>query len=143
MIHAPRQPSEPLSKIEGAYAPAMPLQPQEQAAVIAFAHAPPQDGGHGAVLVYAGRFAAEKNLAGLMAAAAEEDGQLRTQPVFCLLRTELLASLTDFTQSGGRKVEHWTGQHRTVVVPFDRPGDDRQAFFNANTLAELQSLEGD
>jgi molybdopterin-guanine dinucleotide biosynthesis protein A len=29
-----------------------------------------------------------------------------------------------------------------VVVPFNQPSDDPQAFFNANTLAELQSLEG-
>ncbi len=36
-----------------------------------------------------------------MAAAREEDGQLRTQPVFCLLRTELLESLVAFTHAGG------------------------------------------
>ena len=77
-----------------------------------------------------------------MATALEEDGQLRHQPVFCLLRADLLDSLVAFTQAGGRKIDRWTDQHRTVVVPFDRPGDDPQAFFNANTLAELQSLEG-
>lgn len=77
-----------------------------------------------------------------MAAAREEDGQLRHQPVFCLLRVDLLDSLVAFTQAGGRKIQRWTDLHHTVVVPFDRPGDDRQAFFNANTLAELQSLEG-
>ena len=77
-----------------------------------------------------------------MAAAREEDGQLRRQPVFCLLRADLLDSLVAFTQAGGRKIDRWTDQHRTVVVPFDRSGDDPQAFFNANTLAELQSLEG-
>lgn len=77
-----------------------------------------------------------------MAAAREEDGQLRPQPVFCLLRVGLLESLVAFTQAGGRKIDRWTAQHRTAVVPFDRPGDDPQAFFNANTLAELQSLEG-
>ena len=77
-----------------------------------------------------------------MAAAREEDGQLRHQPVFCLLRVDLLESLMAFTQAGGRKIDRWTDQHHTVVVPFDRPGDDHQAFFNANTLAELQSLEG-
>lgn len=77
-----------------------------------------------------------------MAAAREEDGPLRTQPVFCLMRSDLLDSLLAFTQAGGRKIDRWTDQHHTVVVPFDRPGDDRQAFFNANTLAELQSLEG-
>src|SRR3954466_10079001 len=32
-----------------------------------------------------------------MAAAREEDGQLRTQPVFCLIRTDLMESLVKFT----------------------------------------------
>lgn len=76
-----------------------------------------------------------------MAAAREEDGQLRPQPVFCLLRLELLESLVVFTQAGGRKIDRWTDQHRTVIVPFDRPDDDPQAFFNTNTLAELHALE--
>lgn len=76
-----------------------------------------------------------------MAAGREEDGQLRTQPVFCLLRTDLLESLVRFTQAGGRKIDAWTGQHRQVVVPFDQPGDDPLAFRNANTLAELHQLE--
>jgi molybdopterin-guanine dinucleotide biosynthesis protein A len=67
---------------------------------------------------------------------------LRAQPVFCLLPTTLLESLTRFTQGGGRKIDAWTAQHRTVLVPFDREGDAPDAFFNANTLAELQSLEG-
>jgi len=76
-----------------------------------------------------------------MAAAREEDGKLRPQPVFCLLRRELLESLLRFTQAGGRKIDAWTAQQRTVLVPFDQPGDDAKAFFNANTLAELHSLE--
>ena len=76
-----------------------------------------------------------------MAAAREEDGQLRPQPVFCLMRVDLLESLMAFTQAGGRKIDRWTEQHRTVIVPFDRPGDDLQAFFNTNTLAELHALE--
>jgi molybdopterin-guanine dinucleotide biosynthesis protein A len=76
-----------------------------------------------------------------MAAAREEDGQLRPQPVFCLMRLDLLESLVAFTQAGGRKIDRWTDQHRTVIVPFDQPGDDPKAFFNANTLAELHALE--
>jgi molybdopterin-guanine dinucleotide biosynthesis protein A len=76
-----------------------------------------------------------------MAAALEEDGQLRPQPVFCLIRVELMESLLAFTQAGGRKIDRWTAQHRTVIVPFDRPGDDPKAFFNTNTLAELHALE--
>ncbi len=76
-----------------------------------------------------------------MAAAPEEDGQLRPQPVFCLLRRELLESLVRFTHEGGRKIDRWTATHSTVIVPFDLPGDDPRAFFNANTLAELHRLE--
>jgi molybdopterin-guanine dinucleotide biosynthesis protein A len=76
-----------------------------------------------------------------MAAAPEEDGQLRAQPVFCLLRRELMESLVRFTHGGGRKIDAWTAQHRTVLVPFDAPGDEPRAFFNANTLAELHQLE--
>jgi molybdopterin-guanine dinucleotide biosynthesis protein A len=76
-----------------------------------------------------------------MAAAREEDGQLRAQPVFSLLRVELLESLVRFTHGGGRKIDAWTGQHATALVPFDQPGDDPRAFFNANTVAELHRLE--
>jgi len=79
-----------------------------------------------------------------MAAAPSRDAEgrveLRAQPVFCLLRTRLLASLADYTHNGGRKVGAWVAQHRTVQVPFDAPDDDPLAFANANTLAELQAL---
>jgi len=81
-----------------------------------------------------------------MAAAPEDDGAggtaVRPQPVFSLLRVDLLESLVAFTQAGGRKIDAWTAQHQQVVVPFDQPGDDPLAFFNANTLAELHRLEG-
>ena len=80
-----------------------------------------------------------------MAAAPETNAQgevqVRTQPVFCLLRRELLESLVRFTHSGGRKIDAWTAQHYTVVVPFDATSDDRLAFCNVNTLQELQALE--
>jgi molybdopterin-guanine dinucleotide biosynthesis protein A len=76
-----------------------------------------------------------------MACAPEADGALRPQPVFCLLRRELMESLHLFTQGGGRKIDAWTGQHRTVHVHFNAPGDDPRAFFNANTLDELRQLE--
>ena len=76
-----------------------------------------------------------------MAAAPEADGNVRPQPVFCLLKLDLLESLVKFTQSGGRKIDAWTAQHHCAIVPFDLPGDSPQAFSNANTLAELQQLE--
>ncbi len=80
-----------------------------------------------------------------MAAGPETDEQgqvrVRTQPVFCLLKVDLLESLVRFTQGGGRKIDAWTAQHKTVVVPFDQAGDDPLAYANANTLAELKQLE--
>jgi len=80
-----------------------------------------------------------------MAAAPEtgKDGQrvVRSQPVFCLLHTDLMESLAAFTRQGGRKIDAWTAQHKTVLVPFDTPSDDPNAFANANTAAELQQLE--
>ena len=76
-----------------------------------------------------------------VASAREEDGQCRAQPVFCLMAASLLESLTAFTQGGGRKIDAWTAQNKTVSVAFDSPGDDTRAFFNANTLAELHQLQ--
>lgn len=80
-----------------------------------------------------------------MVAAPELDRQgqvqIRSQPVFCLLKVELLESLTKFTLAGGRKIDAWTAVHHTVLVPFNLPGDSPQAFFNANTLDELRQLE--
>jgi molybdopterin-guanine dinucleotide biosynthesis protein A len=57
------------------------------------------------------------------------------------MRTSLRDSLHSFLAKGGRKVEAWTTQHRTVTVAFDQVQDDALAFFNANTLAELERLE--
>ena len=87
------------------------------------------------------RAARERDAEIAMAAAPEEDRQLHTQPVFSLLRVELLESLVRFTQGGGRKVDAWTAQHKTAIVRFDTPADDPRAFFNVNTLAELHQLE--
>ena len=70
-------------------------------------------------------------------ATSLEDGVQRTQPVFCLMKTELMESLVQFTHEGHRKIDRWTAQHRCVEVPFDDP----QAFANANTLAELMQLQ--
>jgi len=76
-----------------------------------------------------------------MAAAPDGSAEVRAQPVFCLLKIELSESLVAFTHSGGRKIDAWTAQHKTVLVPFDAPTDDRLAFANINTLSELQALE--
>ncbi|MDB5742671.1 MAG: molybdenum cofactor guanylyltransferase [Polaromonas sp.] len=84
---------------------------------------------------------AQENADFAVAAAREEDGQLRPQPVFCLMGTHMLESLARFTQGGGRKIDAWTAQHATVIVPFDQPGDSAHGFFNANTVAQLHQLE--
>ncbi len=79
-------------------------------------------------------------------AAAPEPGPegistTRAQPVFCLIKADLMANLAAFIAQGGRKIDAWTATLRTTIVPFDLPGDDPQAFFNVNTLAELHSLQ--
>ena len=73
----------------------------------------------------------------LAIAATLEDGKVQPQPVFCLMQATLIESLVAFTHSGQRKIDRWTSQHRCATVVFD----DADAFFNANTLAELQQLQ--
>ena len=87
--------------------------------------------------------AEDADIAIAAAPEVDKDGlvQVRTQPVFCLMRVELQESLVKFTQSGGRKIDAWTALHKTAIVPFDLPGDDVRAFYNTNTLAELRHLE--
>ena len=70
-------------------------------------------------------------------AATFEEGSLRRQPVFCLLRVSLHDSLAAFLHGGERKIDRWTAQHRVAEVAFDDPA----AFSNANTLAELHQLQ--
>ncbi len=83
------------------------------------------------------------DIAMVSAPEAGRDGavKLRSQPVFCLMKTRVLASLTQFLTEGGRKIDAWTALHRVAYVTFDAPGDDPQAFANANTLVELRALE--
>ncbi len=86
--------------------------------------------------------AADADIAMAAAPEADDHGQmtLRTQPVFCLLKRGLLDSLRAFTASGRRKIDMWTAQHHCVTVAFDGPGDDPQAFANANTFDELRAI---
>ena len=72
-------------------------------------------------------------------AASRENGAVQVQPVFCLISTTLLESLVKFLHAGQRKIDRWTALHRCAEVVFD----DAAAFFNANTLEELQRLQGD
>jgi molybdenum cofactor guanylyltransferase len=73
-----------------------------------------------------------------MAATREADGSIQVQPVFCLIRTDLLESLVSYLHRGERKIDRWTAQHRCATIVFD----DANAFINANTLTELQDLQG-
>lgn len=68
--------------------------------------------------------------------ATVENGETRTQPVFCLMKASLLASLLDFLRGGQRKIDVWTARHRCIDVVFD----NARAFAGANTLVELQQL---
>ena len=81
--------------------------------------------------------ALEAQNAEIAMAATLEDGVMRTQPVFCLMKSEVMESLVRFTHEGQRKIDRWTALHRCVEVPFD----DAQAFANANTVTELQQLQ--
>ena len=83
------------------------------------------------------RAAQEQEAELAMAATTGAGGQLRLQPVFCLLGVKLLGSLQAFLQGGQRKVDRWTGQHRCATVVFERDED----FFNVNSLEELGRLE--
>lgn len=76
-----------------------------------------------------------------LAAARDGDGSLRPQPVFCMMRADVAGHLARFVTAGGRKAGAWAAELNRVVVPFDQPGDDRQAFANANTEDELRALQ--
>ncbi len=69
--------------------------------------------------------------------AVAHDGQ-RMQPVFALLRCDLLDSVLAFLGSGERKIDRWYAQHRSALADFaDRP----ETFLNVNTPAERATLE--
>ena len=75
-----------------------------------------------------------------MVSSPDEEGVLRHQPVFCLMKRELVASLKAFTDAGGRKIGAWAAQHKLARVNFNEVSDDPKAFYNANTLEDLQQL---
>jgi molybdopterin-guanine dinucleotide biosynthesis protein A len=71
------------------------------------------------------------------ASSKEADGKVWAQPVFCLMRTNLQDSLSSFLSKGDLKIDRWFKELKSGTVIFD----DAQAFANANTPEELQSLE--
>jgi molybdenum cofactor guanylyltransferase len=65
------------------------------------------------------------------------DGEIQPHPVFCLMKTGVLNSLTIFLQEGGRKIDRWYRSLPFVEVHFP----DESAFRNINTLEELRRFE--
>jgi molybdopterin-guanine dinucleotide biosynthesis protein A len=61
---------------------------------------------------------------------------VQLHPVFCLCRTSLLDSLTDFLENGGRKIMLWQHSLNFVEVAFD---DEEEAFANINTPEDMES----
>jgi molybdopterin-guanine dinucleotide biosynthesis protein A len=57
-----------------------------------------------------------------------------------MMRADVAGHLARFIATGGRKVGVWAAELGRVIVPFDDPGDDRQAFVNVNTEDELRAL---
>jgi molybdenum cofactor guanylyltransferase len=62
----------------------------------------------------------------------------RMQPVFALLRRELLPDLLVYLKNGGRKIDTWYAQHRLTLVDFSNWPD---TFLNINTADDRIDLE--
>ncbi len=68
----------------------------------------------------------------------EPDGRRQPHPVFVLVRADMHDALSEYLRAGHRKIDPWTQQMGAVEVEFA----ETDAFFNANTIAELRDLEG-
>ena len=62
----------------------------------------------------------------------------RMQPVFALLRRELLPDLLAYLKNGGRKIDTWYAQHRLTLADFS---DWPDTFLNINTTDDRIDLE--
>ncbi|VAX09816.1 Molybdenum cofactor guanylyltransferase [hydrothermal vent metagenome] len=65
------------------------------------------------------------------------DGQ-RLQPVFALIRRELLPAILTYLESGERRLGYWVQQQQPALTDFS---DQPEAFFNVNSPAELEAAE--
>ena len=79
----------------------------------------------------------EKNLELVYASTKEANEKIWAQPVFCLMKTTLQASLDAFLSKGDLKIDRWFKDLRSGTVVFD----SAQAFANVNTPEELAALE--
>lgn len=80
--------------------------------------------------LYCGMSAAHADIA-----VAQVAGQ--AQPVFALVRREVLPRLSEYLDRSGRRADGWYRDLRAVQVPFD----DAAAFANVNTLDDLDALQ--
>ena len=62
----------------------------------------------------------------------------RLQPVFTLMKSELLPSMLDFLNNGERKIDKWFEKHRLAIADFSEQAD---TFININSADELAAIE--
>lgn len=62
----------------------------------------------------------------------------RMQPVFCLMKKELLSSMNEFLSQGERKIDKWFNQHSLAIADFS---DIPETFDNLNTIEDIKSVE--
>ena len=79
----------------------------------------------------------DKDLELVFASSIEDDGKIWSQPVFCLMKSDLQDSLDTFLSKGDLKIDRWFKELRSGTVVFENP----QAFANVNTPEELAALE--
>ena len=73
----------------------------------------------------------------VFASSKEDDGKTWSQPVFCLMKSDLQDSLNAFLSKGDLKIDRWFKELRSATVVFE----NAQAFANVNTPEELAALE--
>ena len=62
----------------------------------------------------------------------------RLQPVFTVMKSELLSSMLDFLNNGERKIDKWFEKHRLAIADFSEQPD---TFININSAEELAAIE--
>ncbi|BEI40516.1 molybdenum cofactor guanylyltransferase MobA [Polynucleobacter sp. HIN9] len=71
------------------------------------------------------------------ASSHDSEGKIWAQPVFCLMKREVLQSLEEFLANGQRKIDRWFASQDACTAIFA----NESAFANANTPEELAQLE--
>lgn len=71
------------------------------------------------------------------ASSQDPSGKIWAQPVFCLMKREVVDSLEQFLADGQRKIDRWFASQNACTTVFQ----NESAFANANTPDELAQLE--